>query len=61
MLDLSKELNEDTVYIKPVVGFLTGTTYAVCDHKGYAFTSFETRDAAFAAARMHDLIPHSMH
>ena len=60
MLDVRKELNEETCYIKPTL--INGILWhAIHAHDGYPLTVCNDRDLAFCTARQHDLKPMSLH
>lgn len=60
MLDLQQQLHNGTVYIKPV--YVPGATvYRICSNEGLVISDFAERESAFACAKMHDLIPMSLH
>lgn len=60
MLDVRKELNEDTCYIKPMI--VSGRRlYVIHSHEGFPTTGFDEWDVAFQAARMHGIIPMPLH
>lgn len=61
MIDVQQQLNQMTVYIKTVSIEGMAPSYWVFGSEGEPVSGFAMREAAFACARIHDLIPHSLH
>ncbi len=47
-------------YVRPIITE-NGTSYAVCNTEGTQLAVFATQDAAFFAAKQHDLEPMLIH
>jgi len=60
-MDVRKELDENTCYIKPHKELSGETIYIIMSSEGGTLTACNNRLTAFATASQHDLIPHSLH
>ena len=60
MMDVRKELNEDTCYVRPEI--INGqVAYVVHSHEGFPVCIFPTAEIAIATAQMNGLEPKTLH